>query len=801
VDSNFVYPVIQIHEYPEPVALPISEIAADEYQVFHKSKFDIWKSFYATFAVQPVVPSVSDVSPVCCVSAESVAQTIINYPYLPVKQTIAGNSDVVASSDVNLGRGDHDIGCSLIASSVGITAEYVAANIKEIKFGSFVLPHSGRKSEDSIKPIYNDRFNRLSNVNGVFSRPRAYERTITIHGETNKRVEYDQLHDQIGPKKALSVYMFYFPDCELSGLDITQRKPGLDRYPYTATFIQRVFDTQDLVSFAGLEFSNVVSVGDVKKSRISDDKYAKAGIAEPRAYQASVEIDCITEYTDEYSNAESRMGSIGNLIINGNTYRNAIITDISGIQQVGGGNAWSYTVSFNWFVFSISDSVSLGTVTLPNILEVSEEKRKPISDDRFAKAGISEPKAYLSDWTISGVFTTDAQFNSVDALIGTNLSVTINGESYADTRITDVSISQYRGGGSVRAYSISLTRYQFNSSDIVTFDNIGMQNVLEIGEEKRSPILNDRLSQAGISEPVAYSVNNTITFVDLSGAVYDLLSDSKVGKSGNLVINGKTYLKSKITNLTKWTPRGGGNTHILTVAFTSYWYSTTDTARFGTITLSNPVLPNAMDITPEYSVEMSTAYNISNPIPIIIRRFAFECITETPLEFKALVNSIGPKLTLVLNGTSHGLCYISSLSGLQPRGGGNIWKYTIEFSQKSGDKPVVAKFNNITLPNAVISSEEDLEILQTRTTLHNGKIAVDLGTTPSRRVSITCMANDKIVYNQLYALIGTGLKYPLIVDDETFTKAYISSWGTARKIGDGDARLYTYTIGFEEETA
>ncbi|NCU26614.1 hypothetical protein EOM86_07825, partial [Candidatus Nomurabacteria bacterium] len=280
-ESDFVYPVIQIHEYPESVLHPSSEIVTENYQAFHKSQFDIWKPFYATFAVQSVVPSVSDVSPVCCVSAESVAQTIINYPYLPVKQTITGNSDIVVSSDIYVYRGDYDIGCSLIASSVGITAEYVAAKRREIKFGSFVLPHSERKSEDDIKPIYNDRFNRLSNVNGVFSRTRAYERTITIHGETNKRIEYDQLHDQIGPKKALSVYGFYFPDCELSGLDITQRKPGLDRYPYTATFIQRVFDTQDSASFAGLEFSNVVSVSDIKKSRISDDKYEKVGIAEP----------------------------------------------------------------------------------------------------------------------------------------------------------------------------------------------------------------------------------------------------------------------------------------------------------------------------------------------------------------------------------------------------------------------------------------------------------------------------------------------------------------------------------------
>lgn len=442
------------------------------------------------------------------------------------------------------------------------------------------------------------------------------------------------------------------------------------------------------------------------------------------------------------------------------------------------------TVEFGEFVFTHAERESPDQIT-------------PEIDDRFARYGVPEPKIYTRKISVIAESNNIMEYYNLQELFGVRRSLSVYGYAFADAYISNLSELQRKPGLGRWVWHVEFIQHVFESKDRVMLDGWNVPTVITVSDEQKQPIVSEGYAERGISEPIGFSVSRSIEFIDYHGECTSQL-ENRVGKSFSVTINGVISNKYRITNISSSAPKGGGLVKIFTVDLQRYQFNTNNSVKFGNITLSNPTFPNAHDITPEYSVDMGTGFNVS-PLPTVVRRFAVECICETVSEFNNLVSAIGTKQTLIINGVSHTLCYISSLSALQPRGGGNIWKYTIEFSRKSGDNPVVAKFNNISLPNAVLSSEEDLEILQTRTTLHNGKIAVDLGVTPSRRVSLTCMANDKTVYNKLYALIGQ--KKALVVDGETIPKAYISSWGTARKIGAGTARLYTYTIGFEEETA
>jgi len=443
------------------------------------------------------------------------------------------------------------------------------------------------------------------------------------------------------------------------------------------------------------------------------------------------------------------------------------------------------TVEFGEFVFTYAKRESPDQIT-------------PEIDDRFARYGVPEPKIYTRKISIIAESNNILEYYKLQELFGVRRSLSVYGFPFPDAYISNLSDYQRKPGLERWVWHVEFIHHKFESVDVVSIDGWSVPTVISVSDEQKQPILSDGYAERGISEPIGFSVTRSIQFIDYHGECGTQL-ENRIGKSFSATINGVTATKYRITNISSSAPKGGGLIKIFNVDLQRYQFNTNDSVKFGTVTLSNPTFPNAHDVTPEYSVDMGVSFGSLNPIPTIIRRFAIECITQNRYEFPVLVSYIGTKQPLIINGEIHTLCYISSLSGLQPRGGGNIWKYTIEFSRKSGENPVIAKFNNITLPNAVLSSEEDLEILQTRTTLHNGKIAVDLGTIPSRRLSITCMANDKTVYNQLYALLGQ--KKALIIDGETIPKAYISSWGTARKIGDGTARLYTYTIGFEEETA
>ena len=340
-------------------------------------------------------------------------------------------------------------------------------------------------------------------------------------------------------------------------------------------------------------------------------------------------------------------------------------------------------------------------------------------------------------------------------------------------------------------------RYVVPNVKTIQFGTLEFQSAERVSDDSISVVSDEKYALHAIDEPLAYTRKITIR-AETNQRIEHYTLLSLIGQKLPLWVYGLCYPDSAITNVSDLHVKPRLNRFVYTVEFTQYVYNTSDSVTFAGMSLSNPTLPNAMDISPEYSIEMSDSFNAS-PVPVINRRFAVECITESESEYESLASLIGTKQTLIINGKTYPLCYISILSGLQPRGGGNVWKYTVEFSKKSGEIPVNVTFNGISLPDAVASSEEELEILSSRTTLHSGAIVADIGSVIANRFSFTCMANNKYRYNQLRALIGS--KHTLVVDGESYTKCYISSWSSARRIGTGSVRLYTWSIGFEQETA
>ena len=317
------------------------------------------------------------------------------------------------------------------------------------------------------------------------------------------------------------------------------------------------------------------------------------------------------------------------------------------------------------------------------------------------------------------------------------------------------------------------------------------------GADKITSLADDQYVKAGVSTPQAFSRTFSIIAESNSSREYASLLALE-GQTRTLFIDDIPYPKTTLQSISDRKIKPALDRWEWEMEFIQYVYSSTDTVTFNGITLSNPTLPNAHDITPQFSVDMGSAYSITDGIPKIVRRWAVECICETPSEFEILVSYIGIKAPMRLNGTTYQMAYISSLSALQPRGGGNIWSYTIEFSQEYGVVPVVASFNNITLPNATYTGG-DVEIQKSRTVLHDGRIAADIGLIPSNQKGFTCMSNSESVYTSLYNKIG--VKASLIIDGKTYTKCYISSLSDNRVIGSGSRRIYQWDITFEQETA
>lgn len=443
------------------------------------------------------------------------------------------------------------------------------------------------------------------------------------------------------------------------------------------------------------------------------------------------------------------------------------------------------TVEFGSFVFSKAQRKA------PDQIIVD-------TDDRFARFGVAEPKIYTRKISIVAESKEFVEFDALRELYGLRRTLSVYGFPYPDAYISGLSEIQRKPGLARWAWEVEFTCHKFESVDVVILDGLTLPTVISVSEEKKTPFLDDKCTLAGVNEPIGYSATRTVEFIDFHGESGAQL-EARIGKSIAAKINGVDVAKCKITSVNSYHPKGGGLISIFVVELRRYYYTATDTVSFGAITLSNPTIPNNHDISPEYSVDMSAGITLDNVIPVITRRYAVECVTESPTEFENLVSAIGTKQLLTINGKEEPLSFISSLSALQPRGGGDVWKYTIEFSKKSGEYPIIATFNGISLPNCTASEDEDEEILSNRTILHTGKTAADISPYPAKRFAFTCMANDKTVYNQLHSLIGN--KYPLVVDGETTAKAYISSWSGVRKIGAGTARLYIWTMGFEEETA
>ena len=340
-------------------------------------------------------------------------------------------------------------------------------------------------------------------------------------------------------------------------------------------------------------------------------------------------------------------------------------------------------------------------------------------------------------------------------------------------------------------------RYVVPNVKTIQFGTLEFQSAERVSDDSISVVSDEKYALHAIDEPLAYTRKITIRAETNQIIEHDTLL-SLTGQKLPLWVYGLYYPDSAITNISDLHVKPKLTRFVYTVEFTQYVYNTSDSVTFAGMSLSNPTLPNAMDISPEYSIEMSDSFNAS-PVPVISRRFAVECLTESEYEYESLASLIGTKQTLIINGKTYPLCYISILSGLQPRGGGNVWKYTVEFSKRSGENPVVSTFNGISLPNATYSGDTEIEILSSRTVLHSGNTVAEIGVVPSRKFSLSCMSNSKTVYESLFALIGK--KTVLVVDGETVSKAYISSLSTSRKIGTGTARLYIWNIGFEEDTS
>lgn len=420
------------------------------------------------------------------------------------------------------------------------------------------------------------------------------------------------------------------------------------------------------------------------------------------------------------------------------------------------------------------------------------------SDDRFSRFGVNEPKIYTRRIFITAETNDYTEYGALQELYGLRRTLSVYGFPYPDAYISNLSELQKKPGLSRWAWEVEFTCHQFESVDKAIIDGMTLPTVISVSEVKKTPFIDDSFAHAGISEPIGYSASRIVEFIDFHGEFGSQL-ESRIGKSITTTINGEYTEKCKIVNVTAFSPKGGGLIKIFVVELQWYYFNATDSVTFGTVALSNPFFPNAHDISPEYSVDMSAGVSLANPIPVITHRYAVQCVTESSAEIESLMGLMGSKLTLNINGKEIPYCYISSLSKLQPRGGGYCWKYTIEFSKRAGENPISVSWNGITLPNATESGDESVEILSSRTVLKNGKTAARIGTVAARRFTFTCMSNEKTAWNSLYSQIS--VKSPLYVDGEAYPSMYISNLSGTRKIGDGAARLYTWTVDFEQDTA
>lgn len=330
----------------------------------------------------------------------------------------------------------------------------------------------------------------------------------------------------------------------------------------------------------------------------------------------------------------------------------------------------------------------------------------------------------------------------------------------------------------------------------IQFGSLTFQCAHRDGSDKINAVTNQKLAEAGISEPRAFTRTITITAETDKVIEHDAVINL-IGQRLLLRVYGLPYEDAYISNISDLQRKAGLTRFVYTIEFTHHVFTTTDSVSFAGLSLSNPARSAPDDISPSYAGKVGANFTLTNLVPSIKRTFTFECITENEAEYTALISLIALKRTLVINGKTTNGVYISKLSALQPKGGGNIYLYTVEFSSESGNKPIPVSFRGITLPNATGGAEE-VEIIQSRTTIHDGRIAADVGTIPARRFTFSCMSNTETEYNAIYSSIG--LKSALNVDGKIISKAYVSQLSNAREVGEGSIRLYTWDIEFLEET-
>jgi|GEM_PF-6019525 len=336
---------------------------------------------------------------------------------------------------------------------------------------------------------------------------------------------------------------------------------------------------------------------------------------------------------------------------------------------------------------------------------------------------------------------------------------------------------------------------------LVRFGDLTFQSAKRTQPDDISAIIDEKLAKSGISEPVAFSRTITIAAETNRAYEHDKLQNL-IGTSDLLYVYGIAFENARISKVSDLQRLPSLTRFAYTITFTHYKFTTADSVTFAGLTLSHPTIPNAIDTSPQYSVEMGAGFDLTNGIPKIVQRIGVECATETLGEFEGLLSRVktGSRGELTVNGEVYSACYISALSKITPRGEtGAVKTYTVEFTREFGVNPVSVSFDGITLPNCVYAGNSEREILTTRTPLESGKVQVDIGEYAAKRFSFSCMSNSREEYDQLDNMISQ--KKTLIVDGESWPKMYISSFTDCRIIGDGDIRIYQWEIGFEQETA
>ncbi|HWQ65970.1 MAG TPA: hypothetical protein VN372_03760 [Methanospirillum sp.] len=331
----------------------------------------------------------------------------------------------------------------------------------------------------------------------------------------------------------------------------------------------------------------------------------------------------------------------------------------------------------------------------------------------------------------------------------------------------------------------------------IKFGSLTFQCARRASEDKTTPLTESKLAELGIAEPKAFS--RTISLIAETDQRYehDKLFEL-IGQRLDLSVYGIVFPNATISSLSDiQRGRGGLNRFGYTIEFTHYVLPNHHSVTFGGISLSHPTRSAPDDISPSYIGNPGSGFSLNNLVATLKRTWTFECVAEEQTEYSGLISLMGPKCPLVINGETFSSVYISGLSSLVPKGTG-IYLYTVELSSDSGDDPIPVTFSGISLPNAV-DSGGDVEILKSRTTLYDGRVKADLGTTAADSFSFSCQSNSVTEYTAIRALIG--VKATLVVDGQSVPKCYISQLSRPQKRGTATVALYTWEIGFEMETA